>query len=129
MVDNKPAAAGLKTRRGAGVDQLHRCSSVRIVGEWLSQALAFVRRHEEGGIAHAERPEDSILQKRSQALPGHNLDDAADNVGGMAVIPRGSWLIDQWQLGKRGDEFGVAEIARQKLSGLGGIMRKQMRLA
>ena len=42
----------------------------------------------------------SLTQKRAQGLPGDNLDDAADDVGGMAVIPGRSRLIEQRQLGE-----------------------------
>ena len=111
---DKPAAAHFETRFGPGVEELHGCAAVGIVRERLGEALVRVRARGEAGIAHAQRRKNSLMQKRAQGLPGDNLDDAADDVGGMAVIPGCARLVEQRQLGERNDKFGESGTVRAK---------------
>ncbi|MCW2704456.1 MAG: hypothetical protein JWQ37_2451 [Blastococcus sp.] len=102
---HQPATAGQERRlrvRG-GVEPLaehHPCGrSARLPRRGQVQpgqrlevvALAQAERR----VPHAERGEDPLLEELVQRLPGENLDQAAENVGGDAVVPVAAGLEDQ----------------------------------
>ena len=69
--------------------------------------LAGVKR----GLGHLQRREDALGQECAQRFPGHDLDDAAENVGGAAVVPLGAGLALQGQARDQCCVFGVGDLA------------------
>ena len=51
----------------------------------------------EAGILHAERIEQPFLLELIERFAGHDLDDAAEHVGRLAVVPGGAGLKGQRQ--------------------------------
>ena len=66
---------------------------------------------EEFGRGHAERIEQVGLLELVQRLARGDLDDAAEHVDRMAVIPQRARLFGQRHLGDPFGEFGIVEIA------------------
>ena len=63
---DEPAAAHFEARRCAHVDEFYRRPGIGVVRERLGEPLVLVGGCEEAGIAHAERRENSLAQKRAQ---------------------------------------------------------------
>ena len=95
---DEPAAAHFEARRGAHVDEFYRRPGIGVVRECLGEPLVLVGGREEAGITHAERRENALAQKCAQGLARYDLDDAADDVGGMAVMPGHARLLEERQL-------------------------------
>src|SRR3954454_904661 len=49
----------------------------------------------EGGVGHAERGEDPLLEEAVERQPGRDLDDPAEHVGGDGVVPLGTGLEEE----------------------------------
>ena len=69
----------------------------------------------ERGLAHAEGIEQALLLELVQRLSRHDLDDAAEHVGRMAVVPFRARLLRQRQFRDPLDEFGIAEIGVEQI--------------
>ena len=110
----EPAAAGFKTRRRSHVDELRpACPLSGSTGNGSAMRARLSAGTKKSVSLMPSGFKNSLMEKRAQGLPGDDLDDAADHIGGMAVIPRRARLVDQRQLGQFDDEFGGGEIARQ----------------
>jgi len=48
-----------------------------------------------GRLGHLQRPNDTFCQECTKGFAGDDLDDAAQNIGGAAVIPFRAGLADQ----------------------------------
>ena len=53
-----------------------------------------------GGLRHLQRCQDALGQEGSERLAADDFDDAAENVGGAAVIPFRPGLTDQRHAGE-----------------------------
>ncbi len=83
-----------------------------VLGQRLSVARPFNRiGQEEFRGGHAERIEQMRLLELIERLAGCDLDDAAENVDRMPVIPQRARLLGQRHLGQPLDKFGIVEIA------------------
>ena len=87
-----------------------------IDGKWLGNArpLRFIR-DIVCGLGHAERIEQSLLLELKQRLPRGHLDDTAEHVGRMAVVPAHGGLVGERQRRDPVGEFGIVEIAGVQL--------------
>ncbi len=63
------------------------------------------------GLGHLQRRQDALGEERAQLFPGNDFDDAAEDVGGAAVVPFGAGLAHQRQARDQGRVFGVADLA------------------
>ena len=72
---------------------------------------AFASPRMEGGLGHLQRRQDAFGQERAERLAGDDLDDAAEHVGGAAVVPFRAGLADQRHAGDHGRMFGVGDLA------------------
>jgi hypothetical protein len=54
------------------------------------EAALFLRRDGKRGIRHAQGSHNSLLEKRIQGLAGNHFYQAAQKIGGDAVIPFGA---------------------------------------
>jgi len=75
-----------------------------------SRGGIFVAR-EERGLGHLQRREDALGQERSQTLGRDDLDDAAEDVGGAAVVPLRAGLADQRKFRHQGRVLGIGDLA------------------
>ena len=80
--------------------------------ERLGNSVLFRRIvHVETRILHVERIKQTLFLESVERFSGDDLDQAAENVGRVAVVPGGPGLEHQRQLGKAIGEFRVVEIA------------------
>ena len=82
----------------------------------LAQRLGIARPfsrigQKEFGCRHAERIEQLALFKLVQRLSGGDLDDAAEHVDGVPVVPQRPRLLGQRQFGDPLGKSGIVEIA------------------
>src|SRR3954454_8301959 len=83
-----------------------------VLAQRLRIACSFSRiGQKEFGGRHAERIEQLALFELVQRLSGSDLDDAAEHVDRMAVIPQRARLLGKGNLGDPLGESGVVEIA------------------
>ena len=88
----------IEARRGRGAalrggDRHEAAGGVGAVH--LGQPLDLLRRAEEAGVGHAERREDPFLQEPVERLSRRHLHQAAQHVGGDAVVPAGAGVVEQ----------------------------------
>src|SRR5690606_3704971 len=74
---------------------------IKAIGPRASAVL--LARYHEAGVLHAERFEDTPRQHIAERRVFDTRDEVSEQVGGVAVVERGSWLRDQWQGGESGD--------------------------
>ena len=94
---DQPAAAGFHRRLFQHVEELHFVAGPGIGRERLGEAAGVFLAGMERGLGHLQRRQDALGQERAQRLAGDDLDDAAENVGGAAVIPFRAGLAHQRQ--------------------------------
>ena len=100
---DQPAAAAFVRGGGVGVrerDVLQRPALGRRLIEPRHPA-ALLRRLPEGGVAHAQRAEDSRLQRLTQGLAVDPRQQKAQHFGGVAVVHPLARLIAERQLAQR----------------------------
>ena len=85
---------------------------VAVLVEWLGEACALGRiGQEEFGRRHPQGIEQLSLFELIERLAGSDLDNAAEHVDRMPVIPQRAWLFGQRQLCDPLGKFGIVEIA------------------
>src|SRR5713101_4066328 len=68
------------------------------------------------GAGHPKRREDALPENLKQRFPGHDFDDAPENVRGVAVAPKRTGLSGQWQAG---NAFGKLLVVKMPLKNIG----------
>ena len=109
---NQAVAARKKRLRFAEVDEFRRLAAID-VGHGLGEPVLLFGRHLKSGIDHFQRLEDAFGEKTVQRLSGSDFDDTAEHVSGVAVLPGGSRLELQRQLGERAAEIGKHPFLRE----------------
>ena len=96
------AAAGFHYRLLQHVEELHLVAGPGIVRERLGEAAGVLLAGVERGLGHLQRRQDPLGQEGAEAFAGDDLDDAAENVGGAAVVPFRARLAHQRHAGDHG---------------------------
>ena len=115
------AAAGEKIRFYGEIAGHRRA----LTGLWVCQRFGNARRvalaHREAGIGHVQRQGDALGNELIQRHSRHRFDQAAEHVGGHAVVPHGAGLVLQGQRGELDHELcrGLVQIHR-----VGGTIRR-----
>ena len=107
----QPAAAGFHRRLLQHVEELHLFAAPGIGRERLGETAGVLWPGVKGGLRHLQGSENALGQEDTQGLTRHHLDEAAENVGGAAVVPFRAGLADQRQAGDDGSMFGVGDLA------------------
>ena len=81
------------------------------VGERLGEPAGVLRAGVKRGLGHLQRRQDAFGQERAERLAGDDFDEAAEDVGGAAVVPLGARLADQRQARDQRGMLGVADLA------------------
>ena len=68
----------------------------------------------EGGLVHTKRIEQPLLLELKQRLSRHDLDDAAQNIGRMAIIPHRSGLLGERKFRDPLGEQRIVEVALEQ---------------
>src|SRR5450759_2375096 len=64
-----------------------------------------------GGLGHRERIEQSLLLELKQPLPGYDLNDPAEDVGRVAIVPARTRLFGKRQFCETLGELSVIKVA------------------
>src|SRR5215472_9263547 len=112
---HQAAAAGFHGRLLQHVEELHLVAGPGIVGKGLCEPTGIVLAGEEGRLGHLQRREDTFGQEGAERLAADDLDDAAEDVGGTAVVPFRAGLADQWQLRDHDRMLGIGDLAAAQL--------------
>ncbi len=105
------AAATFELRRLRGIEQLDLLVRVGIDRQRLREARLPVGGDDETRVGHLERTEDALGENLAERLARHDFDDAPENIGREAVLPRRTRLIQERQLGEPRDELLRRELA------------------
>ena len=81
------------------------------VGNGSASRPAFSSAGVERGLGHLQRRQDAFGQERAQALAADDFDDAAEDVGGAAVVPFRAGLAHQRQARDDGGVLGIGDLA------------------
>ena len=108
---DQAAAAGFHHRRFQHVEELNFLAAPGIDRERLGEPIRILRPGVKRGLGHLQGREDAFGQEGAQGFAGDDFDDAAENVGGTAVVPFGAGLAHQRQAGDQGGVFGIADLA------------------
>ena len=115
---HRAAAAAVELPRHAGIMQLVLRAGVGMRGQRLRDTRALVGRDEERRVGHLQRPVDALREELAERLAGHDLDDAAEDVGRQAVLPPRAGLVEQWRLAQALDELVHGQRQRRHVRGL-----------
>jgi len=80
-------------------------------GKSLGKAAGIGFGRVERGLRHLQRRQDALGEIRTERLAADDFDDAAEDVGGAAVVPLRAGLAHQRQAGDEGGVFGVGDLA------------------
>jgi hypothetical protein len=100
-VPTMPLPARLRGLAHARIVELRVDTDAAVIREGLGDAaLLDLVGHVEARVLHPDRIEQALLLELVEGLPRDHLDESSEHVGGVAVVPRGPWLIGEWQLGQ-----------------------------
>ncbi len=112
---NQPAAAGFHRRLLQHFEELHLVAGPGIGRERLGETTGVLLAGMKRGLGHLQRRKDAFGQERAKRFAGNDFDEAAENVGGTAVIPFGARLAHQRQARDQRSVFGIADLAASHL--------------
>src|SRR5438445_356083 len=81
------AYTGFHRRLLQHVEELHFLAVPGIGRERFREPAGILFSRVEGGLGHLQRRENPLGQERAERLAADDLDDAAEDVGGPAVVP------------------------------------------
>ncbi len=108
---DQTAAAGFHHRRFQHVEELNFFAAPGIDRERLGEPVGILRTGVKRGLGHLQRCKDALGQEGAEGFAGDDFDEAAENVGGAAVVPFGARLTHQRQARDQCGVFGVADLA------------------
>ena len=77
-------------------------------------------------VAHFQRIENALLLELVERFAGNDLDEAAEHVNRVAVVPGRAGLIGERQLGEAVHEVGVGELAAHQIDPLVGLLDERI---
>jgi hypothetical protein len=102
-------AAGFELDRFGGIG-IREDPVLLVRVERLDEARHLAGRDLEGGVGHAERLADALLEELAERHAGNDLDQAPQHIGRAAVPPGGAGLEFQRQLADARHQVGVADV-------------------
>ena len=116
MVPTMPAPPDSQRRGTHRIPDAGERTLKAIVRQRLGDARPLrLIRDVESGLGHAKRIEQPLLFELKQRLSRNDLDDAAENIGRVAVIPQRSRLFGERKFCNAFGELRVVEIAVEQI--------------